>query len=122
MEFFKKWNPIFTRNSLMEDISIMKNCNVLIHSNSTLCWAVSFLSEKKMRYIPFSNKEYMNQNQALYKIEESDYIRNVMQLDHDEVYKLDTRNNTIFPLSFCVPDECLIDLEEASSKGGDFPT
>jgi hypothetical protein len=116
MEFFKKWNPIVLNNTLPQDIAIMRDCNVLIHSNSTLSWVISFLSDKKQRYIPYAKKIHMNQNQSLNKISESDVLKYTTQLTHNEVYCLDASENTIFPMSFCVPDECMVESAPSVKK------
>ena len=116
MEFFKKWNPIVLNNTLPQDIATMRDCNVLIHSNSTLSWVISFLSDKKQRYIPYAKKIHMNQNQSLNKISESDVLKYTTQLTHNEVYCLDASENTIFPLSFCVPDECMVESAPSVKK------
>jgi hypothetical protein len=47
LEYFQKWTPIIT-----EDIGVIRECKTLIHSNSPLCWLLSFLSEKTRRFIP----------------------------------------------------------------------
>lgn len=109
IEYFKKWNPILIQDTLMNDIALMRDCKTLLHSNSSLCWIISFLSDKNKRVIPCLPKIYMNQNQKLDKIEEKDILKCVTALDHDEVYNLDANEESIFPLSFCVPDECVVD-------------
>jgi len=74
-----------------------------------LCWIVSFLSNKNKRVIPYTPKIYMNQNQSLKKIQENDILNYVTPLDHDEVHNLDINNNSVFPLSFSIPDECVVE-------------
>ena len=40
-------------NDLLEDCGVMLDCPRFIHSNSTLCWFMSFCSQKKKeRFIP----------------------------------------------------------------------
>ena len=109
LEFFKKFNPILVQESLIHDIALMRDSNILIHSNSSLCWIISFLSNKNKRVIPYTPKIYMNQNQCLKKIQENDTLNYVTPLDHDEVHNLDINNNNIFPLSFSIPDECVVE-------------
>ena len=109
IEFFKKWNPILIQESLIHDIALMRDCNILIHSNSSLCWIISFLSNKSTRIIPYTPKIYINQNQSLNKISNNDVLNYITPLDHDEVHNLDVNDVSILPLSFCVPDECIVD-------------
>jgi hypothetical protein len=109
LDFFKKYNPILVQESLIHDIALMRDSNILIHSNSSLCWIISFLSHKDKRLIPYTPKIYMNQNQCLKKIQENDTLNYVTPLDHDEVHNLDINNNSVFPLSFCIPDECVVE-------------
>jgi hypothetical protein len=85
VEFFKKWNPVIIQNTLAHDIALMRDARTLLHSNSSLCWIVSFLSQKEKRFIPFTPKVHMNQNQSLQKICDSDSLLYVTPLDHDEV-------------------------------------
>ena len=49
IEYFKKWNPILLQEDLIHDIALIRDSNILIHSNSTLCWIISFLSNKQHR-------------------------------------------------------------------------
>jgi len=109
VEFFRKWNPILIQNTLIHDIALLRDCNILIHSNSSLCWIISFLSKKEKRIIPFASKLYINQNQSLKKIDDKDELIYVTQLNHDEVHDLNINHNTILPLSFCIPDECIVE-------------
>jgi len=109
IEYFKKWNIILIQKDLFHDIALLRDCNILIHSNSSLCWIISFLSNKQQRYIPYTSKKYMNQNQHLLKINETDTLTYLTQLNHDEVHNLNVNEESVFPLSFCVPDECVVD-------------
>jgi len=106
--FFEKWNPILIQNSLIHDIALMRDSHIYIHSNSSLSWIISFLSTKKQRYIPYTPKTHMNRRQSLKKIEDEDVFRYVTPLDHDEVHNLDVNDTKILPLSFCIPDECIV--------------
>jgi len=106
IEHFKKWNPILIQNTLIHDIALMRDCNILIHSNSTMCWLTSFLSNKKMRVIPKTN---FYSGQSLNKIEESDELFEVQPLDHDEVHNLNVDDFKVVPLSFSIPDECIVE-------------
>lgn len=109
IEYFKKWNPILIQEELINDIALMRDCNNLIHSNSTLCWIISFLSNKEKRVIPFTPKIHMNQNQVLEKIENKDILNHINTLTHDEVFSLNVNSNeNIFPFSFYIPDECIV--------------
>ena len=105
IEHFQKWNPVIIQNTLVHDISLMRDCNNLIHSNSTLCWLVSFLSNKKQRFIP---KTFFYSNQNLNKIEDGDKLFEIQPLDHDEVHNLNVKDFKILPLSFSIPDECVV--------------
>ncbi len=49
---FAAWNPILIHGSLEEDSALMRAAPRLIHSNSTLCWFNSYLSNKIQRFIP----------------------------------------------------------------------
>jgi len=51
----------------------------------------------------------MYKNQELYKITENDIFNNVMPLNHDEVHNLDVNKTQVLPLSFCIPDECVVE-------------
>lgn len=108
IEYFKKWNPILIQNTLQHDIALLRDCSTLLHSNSSLCWIISFLSRKTKRYIPYASKQYLNQNQDLQTIEPTDTLTRVTQLSHAEVYALDVNDVRIYPLSFCIPDECVV--------------
>ena len=82
IEYFQKWNPIMVSEELDVDFALMRDCPILIHSNSTLCWMASFLSEKKTkRYIPKTN---FYVNQSLYKISENDTVIEVIPIEKDQ--------------------------------------
>jgi hypothetical protein len=109
IEYFKKWNPILIQEDLINDIAVMRDCNYLIHSNSTLCWIISFLSNKETRFIPFIPKTDKNLNQHLEKIENKDTLCYVHTLTHEEVFHLNANSNeNILPFSFYIPDECIV--------------
>ena len=109
VEFFKKWDPIFVHGDLLTDFALMRDCPILLHSNSTFCWLASFFSQKKekLRYIP---NTHFYVGQSLNQITKSDVLYDVSPLHHHDVYQLDIRNylrKYIFPLPYCVPDECV---------------
>ena len=117
LEFFQKWGPILIQDDIMHDCALMRDCPILLHSNSTLCWFMSFLSRRKtMRYIPKTN---FYGGQSLNKIEENDVLINVKPLPHHNVYHLHAHNyirSTIYPLSYCIPDECIVNAEDVIDK------
>jgi hypothetical protein len=115
LEFFQKWNPILLQKDLQHDCALIRESPYLIHSNSTLCWFMSFVANKpKIRYIP---KTHFYAGQSLNEIESTDQLTNVSPLIHHNVYWLNVHNwlieNSIFPLSYCIPDECICSDEEA---------
>ena len=82
IEYFQKWNPIMVSEDLEKDFALMRDCPILIHSNSTLCWMASFLSEKKTkRYIPKTNY-YINQ--SLNKIDENVTLIEVKSMEKEK--------------------------------------
>ena len=107
MHFFNKWNPIIIQEDLIHDCALMREANVLIHSNSTLCWIMSFLGCNKKRFIP---KTLFYGGQSLDCIESTDTLKIVNTLSHSDVYSLNYNSylmQHIYPLSYCIPDECL---------------
>ena len=109
VEYFREFNPILLQEDLIHDIALIRDCNILLHSNSSLCWIVSFLSNKQKRFIPYTPKIYMNQNQDLKEIENTDVLIYVNPLTHKEVYNLNVNSNeNIYPFSFYIPDECIV--------------
>ena len=70
-KFFSKYNPIVVQGSLENDCAILRNCKRLIHSSSTLCWFMSYMSHKTERYIP--NYSFVN-TQKLGKITPEDKL------------------------------------------------
>jgi hypothetical protein len=88
LEFFRKWNPIFViGDTLLKDGALMRDCPILIHSNSTFSWLMSFFSQNpnKKRYIPCTN-QYMVQK--LEHIDNTDIVEQVQPLTHDAVHNL----------------------------------
>jgi hypothetical protein len=82
VEYFRKWNPIMVSDELETDFALMRDCPILIHSNSTLCWMASFLSEKKTkRYIP---NTHFYVNQSLNKINENDSLIEVKPMEKEQ--------------------------------------
>lgn len=86
MSNFMKYNPIILQEELLCDIALMRDCNRLIHSNSTLCWIISFLSNKTERYIPVT--DFYGAHQCLTKIDNTDNVQNINSLTHSEFGKL----------------------------------
>lgn len=115
LKFFDKYSPILIQHSLEHDIALMRDANILIHSNSTLCWISSFFSTlpEKKRFIP---KTFHYSSQDLNKINtEKDVLFFVKTLEHREVFNINYEeyNKTfIHPLSYCIPDDCIITDEE----------
>lgn len=114
VKHFYRFNPILIQNNLLHDCALMRDCKTLIHSNSTLCWFMSFLSKNKTkRYILNTN---FYQGQSLKKIELMDDLLNVKPLLHSEVYNLKTNYSNIFPISYCIPDECIVDTIQEKTQ------
>jgi hypothetical protein len=122
-----KFHIQLLQNGLTEDCAIMRECPILIHSNSTLCWIMSFLSTNKIkRYIP-NTHFYKSQSLKMIELTDSYYI--VSPLTHTQVYQLDARaseysrapnaytytEETIYSLPYCIPDELIVSTEEALS-------
>ena len=121
-EFFNKWSPIRIQQSVIEDCHVLRDCPFLIHSNSTLCWFMSFLSQtpNKMRYIP-NTMFYLSQ--CLYQIDTTDITQITMPLHHHAVYNLNVNNylkQYIYPLAYCIPDECIVDDSVLNNKLNKF--
>lgn len=76
LKFFSKYNPIYQHGIFEEDMSIIRDSKMLLHSNSTLCWINSFLGCDKMRYIPKLN----SLNQKLSYIQDTDIILPLYEL------------------------------------------
>jgi hypothetical protein len=110
LEYFSKWSPIIMQNTLLEDFALMRDCPTLIHSNSSLCWFASFLSDKKMhRFIPKTDT-YSSQH-----LEEIDYATDIVvqvkPMEHSEVYALNVMcwHRDLNSFAYCVPDELCLD-------------
>jgi len=113
IKHFSKWNPIYQFNTLLFDCAVMRDADILIHSNSSLSWIMSFLRSKK-RYIP---QTHFYGGQHLNQIEDSDELYDVSPLSHQAVLSLNyetTLMNRISPLSYCIPDELIV--ADASNK------
>jgi hypothetical protein len=109
LQFFNKWDPILIQESLEHDCALLREAPVLLHSNSTLCWIMSFfsLNNNKKRFIP---KTFHYTNQSLNKIQDSDIISHVKTLSHNDVFTININKyllKNIHRLSYCIPDECL---------------
>jgi len=110
LDYFNKWNPVLIQDSLANDCAMMRDAAFLIHSNSTLCWFMSFLSltPEKVRFIPKTNF-YGGQN--LGKIATTDTVINVSPMHHQAVFTIHHHPfllKSVFPLSYCIPDECIL--------------
>ena len=83
LENFRPWNPILLQASFAHDCCLLRTAPRLIHSNSSLCWVMSFLSQEvKERYIP--NTRFY-EAQTLEKIEESDRLFYPGTMEHEEL-------------------------------------
>jgi hypothetical protein len=104
IEYFQKWSPIMVSNTLSEDFALMRDCNALIHSNSTLCWFASFLSEKKThRFIPvtgFYSSQYL---EAI--CSETDNVVRVRPMEHKDIYAMNVMcwHRDIGTIPYCIP-------------------
>jgi hypothetical protein len=110
LKFFDKWNPILIQENILHDCAIMREAPTLIHSNSTLCWMMSFFANtSKKRYIPRTN---FYAGQKLGKIdEETDTLIEVKPMHHHDVFNLSYNQyalSNIFPLPYCIPDEYVV--------------
>jgi len=86
LQHFMKWNPIILQEDLGCDIALMRDCKRLIHSNSTLCWIISFLSKiEKERYIPVIDKITINLG---YIDKEKDQVFDVNRMTQTEIFSL----------------------------------
>lgn len=114
LECFKHYNitvgiPGYN-GTIWEDFKIMRDCDTLIHSNSTFCWIASFLSkvENKKRFIPRTNF-YGGQN--LKKINETDVLLDVNTLSHHDVFNLRSdfwKRYPIYSFSYSIPDQLIV--------------
>lgn len=115
LEFFNKWSPLLIQNTLEHDCALMRDCKSLIHSNSTLCWLMSFLSEKTHRFIPVTGT-YTNQH--LEAISPGDVVSFVQPLTHENVFAMNIMLNhrDLRSLPYAIPDEVFVDTPLAISK------
>ena len=121
LDSFKNYNIIIGipgyDGSLQSDFTIMRDCNILIHSNSTLCWIASFLSkvDNKQRFIP---RTRFYGGQDLKKINEStDILLDVNTLSHHDVFNLKAetwKKYPVYSFSYSIPDKLII--KEVSEK------
>lgn len=104
IEYFQKWSPIMVSGTLLEDFALMRDCNALIHSNSSLCWFASFLSENKTaRFIPVTGV-YTSQHLESICLE-TDKVIHVRPMEHKDVYALNVMcwHRDICSLPYCIP-------------------
>lgn len=120
LKFFDKWDyQLIQSGDLLHDCAIFRDCSFLIHSNSSLCWMMSFLSrrENKQRFIPRTGF-YKEQYLGIISDYRYDTLITLSPLTHDNVLNLNIniQNNTTenhpIPLSYCIPDECIIPTKE----------
>lgn len=109
LKFFDKWNPILIQENILHDCAIMREAPILIHSNSTLCWLMSFFAKNsKTRYIPRTN---FYAGQKLGVIEDTDTMIEVKPMHHHDVFNLNYNTyalSNIYPLPYCIPDEYVV--------------
>ena len=109
IEHFRALKPVVMQNDAATDFHLLKESETLLHSNSTFCWMASFCSlSPKRRVIPFTPKEFMNQNQELKHIEPEDQVHSVYPLTHWRLQRLWPIARRVHPLPFSVPDECVV--------------
>ncbi len=82
---FKEYSPIIVSGTIEDDVAVLREAKRIIHSNSTLCWFISFASHKLERHIPNTNSHV---NQKLLCVSHEDYIYEVKPLSHEEVDNL----------------------------------
>lgn len=113
IEHFQKWSPVLIQESLLHDCAVMRECPILLHSNSTLCWLMSFLGRVggvgKKRFIPLT---HFYPGQTLCAIDPvGDVVADVSRMDHAEVMSLRYMGHVekcIYPLSYSLPDEMVV--------------
>lgn len=111
IEHFQKWSPVLIQESLLHDCAVMRECPVLLHSNSTLCWLMSFLGRVvgKKRYIPLT---HFYPGQTLCAIDSvGDVMVDVCRMAQAEVMSLRYVGDVekcIYPLSYSLPDEMVV--------------
>jgi hypothetical protein len=112
IEFFNKWSPTIVQNSLLDDFALMRDCPALIHSNSSLCWFASFLSNKKTnRFIPVTRTYF---SQHLEAIDSFDEVMYVQPMEHKDVFGLNVMcwHRDLKSIPYCIPDELFIEVRE----------
>lgn len=126
LQHFKRWNYTLSQENLANDCAVMRDAAFLVHSNSSLCWIMSFFSRtpNKRRFIPMTG---FYQHQHLGKIEDGDVVLQQTPLTHTQVYEL--RHTAIasnshailtcccrepVSLSYCIPDECIISPDDVA--------
>jgi hypothetical protein len=114
LDCFKHYNVVLGvpgyDGSIWSDFKIIRDCNILIHSNSTFCWIASFLSkeESKLRFIP-RTRFYGGQNLEI--IEATDTLLDLPTLSHHDVFNLKAeawKKYPIYSFSYCVPDQLIV--------------
>ena len=117
LKFFDKWNPILIQEDLIHDCALFRDCSILLQSNSTLCWFMSFISKTKTkRYICRTN---FYKAQILDKIEDNDIVTFIPPLLHKDVYglhKYDLKDRKIYPFPYCIPDDYVVDETVLNNK------
>lgn len=83
---FAHLNPIIIHGSVEQDSALIRLAPRLIHSNSTLCWFNSFLSNKLQRFIPDTGF-YPGQKLGIIN-PSTDIITQVKPMTHHEVLHL----------------------------------
>jgi hypothetical protein len=86
IKLFDIYKPILIQGSLMGDAVAIRDAPRLIHSNSTLCWVMSFLCKTpKERHIPVT---YFYEAQKLTAIEPCDRVFDVTPMKHVDIHTL----------------------------------
>lgn len=123
LEYFAKWSPIMIQGTLLSDAAMMRESHTLLHSNSTLCWIMSYLaSEPKQRIIP---RTYFYRGQNLDKIEISDKVIRTSPLPHSSVYALNVESldvHNYLPLPYAIPDKYILsEMPVKNVRDADMP-
>ena len=119
LRFFDKWSPIMVQGTLEEDAAVMRDAPTLIHSNSTLCWFMSFLGSTDKRRFIFNTHFYGGQNLDAIS-PDTDRVISVKPLMHKGVYALNystyLKSTSIWPMSYSIPDEQIVDSDIVAQK------
>lgn len=83
---FKHLNPTVIHGSIEQDSALIRAAPRLIHSNSTLCWFNSYLTDKIQRFIP-DTEFYPGQRLGIINLS-TDIITKVKPMTHAEVLHL----------------------------------